>query len=293
MLRTLTEVTTDRFGKRKIKEVPALCTAKGLGPLLPMFIDALMHGTPEVREQSASGLGELIELTSEKALAPSVIKVTGPLIRIVGDRFPANVKSAILGTLSRLIDKTGKYLKPFLPQLQTTFVKSLHDTAPVVRTRAATGLASLMKESKRVEPLLTELVTSVRSVVVPNIRASLLTALIAVMSVPEVGSKIEKPVFASVQALGAELLSNENDSVRRLAAKLSGLLLQYVSAKELSDALRYTPLHPLTQLFLRLRSFRVPSIILTCALVVGLVWLCAAAICWWRAPIGRSVRVVH
>ena len=44
-------------------------------------------------------LGELVELTPEAALAGHVIKITGPLIRIVGDRFPAPVKSAILQTL--------------------------------------------------------------------------------------------------------------------------------------------------------------------------------------------------
>jgi hypothetical protein len=50
-----------------------------------------------------------------------------PLIRIIGDRFPWQVKSAILSTLGILISKGGISLKPFLPQLQTTFVKCLQD----------------------------------------------------------------------------------------------------------------------------------------------------------------------
>ena len=51
-----------------------------------------------------------------------------PLIRIIGDRFPWQVKSAILSTLSIIIRKGGMALKPFLPQLQTTFVKCLQDS---------------------------------------------------------------------------------------------------------------------------------------------------------------------
>jgi hypothetical protein len=39
-----------------------------------------------VREVSAEGLGELVGLTSEEGLKPFVVTITGPLIRIIGDR---------------------------------------------------------------------------------------------------------------------------------------------------------------------------------------------------------------
>ena len=51
----------------------------------------------------------------------------GPLIRILGDRFPWEMKAAILNTLGLLIGKGGVALKPFVPQLQTTFLKCLAD----------------------------------------------------------------------------------------------------------------------------------------------------------------------
>lgn len=52
-----------------------------------------------MREAAAEGLGELIDVTSEATLKPFVVQVTGPLIRIIGDRFPSNIKAAILWTL--------------------------------------------------------------------------------------------------------------------------------------------------------------------------------------------------
>ena len=51
----------------------------------------------------------------------------GPLIRIIGDRFAWEIKAAILRTLGLLIAKAGGGLKPFVPQLQTTFLKCLAD----------------------------------------------------------------------------------------------------------------------------------------------------------------------
>ena len=68
--------------------LPGLNVPKGLEPLLPVYQHALMHGTPHMREVAATGLGELIALTGPAALKPFLIKLTGPLIRIVGDRFP-------------------------------------------------------------------------------------------------------------------------------------------------------------------------------------------------------------
>ena len=44
-----------------------------------------MHGSGELRETSAKSLGDLIRFTTTAALRPFLIKITGPLIRIVGE----------------------------------------------------------------------------------------------------------------------------------------------------------------------------------------------------------------
>ena len=53
------------------------------------------------------GLGETIKRTSAAALKPSVVNITGPLIRILGDRFSFGVKVAVLETLGLLLSKVS------------------------------------------------------------------------------------------------------------------------------------------------------------------------------------------
>ncbi len=53
-------------------------------------------------------------------------------------------------------------LKPFLPQLQTTFVKALNDPNRSVRLKAASALGKLIVIHMRVDPLFTELHSGVK-----------------------------------------------------------------------------------------------------------------------------------
>lgn len=99
----------------------------GLSKGLMAWQGVLQGASAELRQLAAEGLGELVEATSTETLRPFVVQITGPLIRIVGDRFPWEIKAAILATLGGLLQKSGVALKPFVPQLQTTFLKCLPD----------------------------------------------------------------------------------------------------------------------------------------------------------------------
>jgi hypothetical protein len=50
----------------------------------------------------------VIKLTNAEALQPSVVHITGPFIRILGDRFNWNVKAAVLETLALLLAKVNE-----------------------------------------------------------------------------------------------------------------------------------------------------------------------------------------
>lgn len=85
--------------------LPGFCIPKGIAPILPIFREAILNGDGDEKEAAAQGLGEIIKVTSAQALQPSVVAITGPLIRILGDRFSANVKTAVLEALATLLAK--------------------------------------------------------------------------------------------------------------------------------------------------------------------------------------------
>jgi len=172
--------------------LPVFGLPKSLDPFLPVFQHALMNAAPAQRESAATGLGELVDLTSEPCLKPYIVKLTGPLIRIAGDRFPWEVKLAILRTIFKLQMKGGMMLRPFLPQLQTTFVKALAGESPDVRRCAAVNLCKLVKISTRVDPLVNDLIGLSRNED-PGTKGAAFYSLSGVLG--EIGAKVSQPVL--------------------------------------------------------------------------------------------------
>ncbi|KAH9784172.1 protein ILITYHIA [Citrus sinensis] len=215
--------------------IPGFCLPKALQPLLPIFLQGLISGSAELREQAALGLGELIEVTSEQSLKEFVIPITGPLIRIIGDRFPWQVKSAILSTLSIIIRKGGIALKPFLPQLQTTFIKCLQDSTRTVRSSAALALGKLSALSTRVDPLVGDLLSSLQ-VSDAGIREAILTALKGVLK--HAGKSVSSAVKIRVYSVLKDLVYHDDDHVRVSAASILGIMSQYMEDGQLADLLQ-------------------------------------------------------
>jgi len=94
-----------------------------------------------------------------------VVPFTGPLIRVATQAmtYPPGVKIAILSALTSMLERIPVFVKPFFPQLQRTFVKSVSDaTSANVRTKAAEALGVLMRHQPRVDPVITELITGIR-----------------------------------------------------------------------------------------------------------------------------------
>ncbi|XP_048226208.1 protein ILITYHIA isoform X2 [Ricinus communis] len=232
-------VSTSRDKERRKKKggpvlIPGFCLPKALQPLVPIFLQGLISGSADLREQAALGLGELIEVTSEQALKDFVIPITGPLIRIIGDRFPWQVKSAILSTLSIIIRKGGMALKPFLPQLQTTFIKCLQDNTRTVRTSAALALGKLSALSTRVDPLVSDLLSSLQASDA-GVREAILMALKGVLKYA--GKSVSNAVKIRVFSQLNDLIHHDDDQVRISSASILGITSQYMEAAQLIDLL--------------------------------------------------------
>ncbi|KAK6638077.1 hypothetical protein RUM44_008502 [Polyplax serrata] len=215
--------------------LPGFCLPKGITPILPIFREAILNGLPEIKEQAAQGLGEVIKLTSAQALQPSVVHITGPLIRILGDRFNWNVKAAVLETLALLLSKVGLMLKQFLPQLQTTFLKALNDSNRQVRLKAAYALGHLIVIHTKADPLFSELHSGVKSSDDSSIRETLLQALRGVIT--PAGDKMTLPLRKQVYSTLLNLLSHPEDVTRSAAAGCLGALCKYLPPEMLATTL--------------------------------------------------------
>lgn len=138
---------------------------KGPMCILPIFLQGLMYASSGEREAAALAIGDVIDRCEPASLKPLVTQIAGPLIRTIGERFSPDVKSAILYTLNKLLNTIPQFLKPFLPQLQRTFIKSLSDPTSnaSMQARAARALGTLITLTPRVDPLITELITNIRT----------------------------------------------------------------------------------------------------------------------------------
>jgi len=229
--------------------LPGINMPKGLDPFLPVFQRGILYGDANIRETSAAGLGELITLTAKKYLAgPSIIKMTGPLLRIVGDRNPSAVKVAIINTLGLILTKGGPALRAFVPQFQTTFVKALSDPSRQVRLQAIDALSFLMPLSTRLDPLIKELVstslgkgniTSVESAGAVTIQTAALEALAIVLKHGGKKAKLPDSIPSALEA-GREMLEHEDEGIREAAAKVIGATCGLIEISETIEMLQET-----------------------------------------------------
>lgn len=215
------------------QDLPGFCLPKGITPLLPVFREAILNGLPEEKENAAIGLGEVISLTSAAALQPSVVHITGPLIRILGDRFNAGVKASVLETLAILLHKVGILLKQFLPQLQTTFLKSLHDQNRVVRIKSGYALAKLVMIHTRADPLFVEMHNGIKSNDDSGERETMLQALRGLIT--PAGDKMSEPLRKQVYATLVAMLGHPEDVTRSAVGGCLGALCKWLSPEQLAD----------------------------------------------------------
>lgn len=237
----------DRQRRKKLAGpllIPGFCLPKALAPVLPIYLQGVLQGSSaELRELAAEGLGELVEVTGEDALKPVVVQITGPLIRIIGDRFPWQTKAAILRTMGLLVARAGAGLRPFVPQLQTTFVKCLADPAQGVRQRAAKNLGDLTQMALRLDQLVSDLAASAKTAE-PAVKEAYLTALQGALVVS--GDRLSEETLGKVGAAVQSTISSagEDEVVLRAAAGAQGAYAARCSLPELQTLLHAGPLAP-------------------------------------------------
>ena len=59
---------------------------RGIGSILPVFVQGLINGNADQRVQAALGISDIVDRANNKSLQPFVVQITGPLIRVVTER---------------------------------------------------------------------------------------------------------------------------------------------------------------------------------------------------------------
>lgn len=216
--------------------LPGFALPRGPSCILPIFLHGLMYGNTEQKELSALGIAEVIEKTPPDNLKPFATTTTGPLIRVIGEKVTLDIKSAILEALTALLSKIPQFLRPFIPQLQRTFVRSLLDPKnDKLRTKAVAALGTLIEFQPRVDSLVTELVTGAKGAEAA-VKTSILKAILEVVS--KAGHNMSEASKTSIMTLVEEEISKVNDKLSVAYARLVGLLLRILLTEEATNILK-------------------------------------------------------
>ena len=218
------------------EDLGAFTLPRGPNCVLPIFLHGLMYGSNDEREASALAIADIVSKTPAANLKPFVSVITGPLIRVVGERFSSDIKAAILFALNILFVKIPQFLRPFIPQLQRTFVKSLSDASnETLRLRAAKALGTLIEYQPRVDPLIIELVGGAKQATDEGVKTAMLKALLEVVS--KAGSKLNENSKKNIVNLVEEEMLVSNDKLAVAYAKLIGSLSDILTEEEAKNIL--------------------------------------------------------
>ncbi|RLV88989.1 eIF-2-alpha kinase activator GCN1 [Spathaspora sp. JA1] len=210
---------------------------KGPNCILPIFLHGLMYGSSDQKESSALAIADIINKTPDVNLKPFATTMTGPLIRVIGEKVNSDIKAAILVALNSLLLKIPQFLRPFIPQLQRTFVRSLADASnEKLRARAVVALGSLIKFQPRVDSLITELVAGAKNTSDKGVKGSMLKGMLEVVN--KAGKSLSEDSKTSIMSLIEDEITVVDDKSAVSYARLLGSLAGILSVDEARNILK-------------------------------------------------------
>ncbi|CEF63781.1 Translational activator GCN1 [Strongyloides ratti] len=209
------------------EQIPGFDHPKGISPFLPILREGIINGGVELKQKAGEALGNIVLLSTQASLKSHVVNATGPLIRVLGDRYPPEVKIAIIQTLSRLLDKVINLLSAFLPQLQSTFIKAIQEpSSKKVRLAAGGALAKLIQIHPKPENIVNEFVKLLSNLEDENLLLSTVISFRAL--VKKIGFKLSETCIESIINVGKKYI-NSNEDVIRACGALYGETVQFCS----------------------------------------------------------------
>lgn len=197
-----------------VSSVPFFNYERGLDAMLILLMNSLMYGKPELKAMAAKAYRSVIEMTDKEALNSYIVQLAGPLIRVMNERVSHESKANILQALRILIEKGADKLKPFTPQLQSTFVKALQHTEGFVRAEAKNALMALLIMNPHIEMLVNDLL---------SLKGESDVVLISLEALEQILRKNQLPETVQIGAIAKLIreLPKASELVKRAAARVA------------------------------------------------------------------------
>eukprot|EP00056_Hartaetosiga_gracilis_P013902 m.234320 g.234320 ORF g.234320 m.234320 type:complete len:2626 (-) comp13915_c0_seq1:2636-10513(-) len=210
--------------------LPGLCIPRGVDPIMSVYLTALAADNVTVRGDAIVAITELVECSTQELFKPHARKVIGPLIRMFTGQLKIQ-KHVLFNCLCRLMDRLGKLLQSFAPQLQPICIKSLQDPLRNVRVNAGLLLSRLLpkQREKRIDSVVktllkdTQTSDSVAECIYKTLFACINEGLGTAM-LPETKSHLADHL--------EETIAHEDEDVRTAAAEAFGSLIPYLENAE-------------------------------------------------------------
>ncbi|KFD55470.1 hypothetical protein M513_03522 [Trichuris suis] len=152
------------FRSKKADRLPVFAKETGLQPLFAVVRECVISGKPVQKDEACRFICALLTLCSDESVKPYAINTVGPMIRVLMDRQPVDIKLTILLALLAIFNKAKSVMRPLIPQLQSTFMRLLNEPASTqLRLSASDGLVSLGEIHPKRDSLIVEVFRSMSS----------------------------------------------------------------------------------------------------------------------------------
>ncbi|XP_055340770.1 eIF-2-alpha kinase activator GCN1-like isoform X2 [Paramacrobiotus metropolitanus] len=220
----------------RVPSIPGLCLPEGAAVFIPLLRDALLSASADEKEVVGQTIGDLVRLSSQNGLKSSVVTITGPIIRILGDRYSSSVRTVLLDSLNALIEKCSLLIKPFVPQIQTTVSRALSDPIRSVRVKAGIVASNIAPMHPRLDTLANDLLEVARNNADLGTKETTLRSLRMILA--NAGSKLSPQYRSDVVAVVTRYLDADDNDLKNAASGVLGALCRFAVDDELASLLK-------------------------------------------------------
>ena len=134
--------------------------------LLFTIQNELLYGSNQIL--ACKLINDIIFYCPRKNLKPYIMKLVGPMIRILGEKIPPETKAKLMENAKNLILKVQEDIKAISPQLQSVFLKTLNDSTNIYKSehhqiKAGENIILLLKYYPRLDVTANDLLKSIQT----------------------------------------------------------------------------------------------------------------------------------